>query len=304
VGGLPAELTSESETSKPHHLNSLSSGHDGRPMKMNRSWSLLSLLSFLVPLALGAEEKVHPTGYTDTPVLPNTPQWKVHDDNRPRPTVVTPAKEAGQAPSDAIVLFDGKGFAAFRKKDGGEVDKPVVNGAFAATSANKAQEGDIFTKESFGDMQLHVEWTTPNPPQSNSQHRGNSGIFIQDRYELQVLDCFNNKTYADGQAGSIYGEVPPLVNAMRPPGEWQTYDVIWVAPRFEGEKLISPARLTVLHNGVCVQASAEPFGPTGHKSVQLYKPHGDGPLRFQDHHDLPSVQYRNVWVRRLVATAK
>ncbi len=261
---------------------------------------------FLTVLAVAGAAAVpmlaqnHPTGYTDTPQLPNTPKWKVHDDNRPRPAVVTPGKTDADAPSDAVVLFDGKNFDQFRKGDGSPASKPVVDGAFAATSADKSQGGDIYTKAEFGDCQLHVEWRTPNPPQSNSQHRGNSGIFMMDRYEIQVLDCYQNKTYADGQAGSIYGEIPPMVNAMRPPGEWNTYDIVWIAPRFEGEKLVSPARVTIFHNGVCVQACAEPFGPTGHKSVQMYKAHpAKAPIRFQDHKDLPSVQFRNIWVREL-----
>ena len=261
---------------------------------------------FLTVLAVAGAAAVpmlaqnHPTGYTDTPQLPNTPKWKVHDDNRPRPAVVTPGKTNSDAPSDAVVLFDGKNFDQFRKGDGSPASKPVVNGAFAATSADKSQGGDIYTKAEFGDCQLHVEWMTPNPPQSNSQHRGNSGIFMMDRYEIQVLDCYQNKTYADGQAGSIYGEIPPMVNAMRPPGEWNTYDIVWIAPRFDGDKLVSPAKVTIFHNGVCVQAGAEPFGPTGHKSVQTYKPHpAKAPIRFQDHKDLPSVQFRNIWVREL-----
>jgi hypothetical protein len=180
------------------------------------------------------------------------------------------------------------------------VSKPVADGAFAATSTDPAQGGDIFTKQEFGDCQLHIEWQTPNPPHSNSQHRGNSGIFMMTRYEIQVLDCFENKTYSDGQAGSIYGEIPPMVNAMRPPGEWQSYDIIWEGPRFDGEKCVRPARVTILHNGVCVQHAAEPFGPTGHRNIQFYKPHPDkAPIRIQDHKDLPSVRFRNIWVREI-----
>lgn len=253
--------------------------------------------AILTPLT--AEEKVHPTGYTDTPALPNS-KWKVHDDARPRPDVVTPGKEPGAPPSDAIVLFDGKDLSKFRKADGSPVSKPIEDGSFAVTSEDKSQGGDIFTRQEFGDCQLHVEWQTPNPPQSNSQHRGNSGIFMMDRYEIQVLDCYENKTYADGMAGSIYGEIPPMVNAMRPPGEWQTYDIIWEAPRFENGELKRPAKVTILHNGVVVQHAAEPFGPTGHKSVQTYKPHPEkAPIRIQDHKDLPSVRFRNIWVREI-----
>jgi hypothetical protein len=262
------------------------------------SFSPLVLIAALM-LPAGAQEKVHPTGYTDTPPLPNA-KWKVHDDARPRPIVVAPGKTDSAAPSDAVVLFDGKDFSKFRKADGSSVSKPVTDGAFAATSTDPSQGGDIFTRQEFGDCQLHVEWQTPSPPRSNSQHRGNSGIFMMNRYEIQVLDCYENKTYADGQAGSIYGEIPPMVNAMRAPGEWQTYDIIWEAPRFEGEKCVRPARVTILHNGVCVQHAAEPFGPTGHRNIQLYKPHSDkGPIRFQDHKDLPSVRFRNIWVREI-----
>ncbi len=243
--------------------------------------------------AAEAAEKVYPTGYTDTPKLPHAP-WRVHDDERPRPVVVTPGATNDAPPADAIVLFNGKNLDAWT----GDKDKPaqwkVENGYLEVTNT-----GNIYTKQPFGSMQLHIEWMSPTPPRSNSQHRGNSGIFIADRYEIQVLDCFDNKTYADGQAGAIYGQYPPLVNAARKPGEWQTYEIVFIAPKFEGEKLVSPAYATVFHNGVLVQHHTELLGGTSHRKVGTYKAHGKAPIRLQDHNDKQQVRYRNIWVREL-----
>jgi len=141
---------------------------------------------------------------------------------------------------------------------------------------------DIWTKEEFGDVQIHLEFATPDPPHGDSQERGNSGVFLFGRYELQVLDSYQNRTYADGGCAAIYGQSPPLVNASRPPGEWQTYDVVFIAPRFKDGKLESPAYITVFHNGVLVQNHTEILGETGHKILAKYKPHGpQGPLRLR-----------------------
>ena len=272
--------------------------------------ALFSLLCIVSPAFLFAEdEKPQPVGYSDTPKLPHA-DWKVHDIDRPRPKVVTPGKTNSNAPADAIVLFDGTDLSKWhgeketindegkkrRTKDKNEPAKwKVVDGYMQVTPT-----GNIYTKESFGDCQLHIEWRSPVPTQSSSQKRGNSGIFIMDRYEIQVLDCFENKTYADGQAGGIYGQYPPLVNASRKPGEWQTYDIIFKAPRFTKDgKLESPATVTVIHNGVVVQNHSAIIGATTHKAVAKYTPHGKAPIRLQDHNDEQEVRYRNIWIRPL-----
>ena len=200
-------------------------------------------------------------GYDDTPTIPGQ-KWRVHDVNRPAPPLVTPGATAGAAPSDAIVLFDGKDLSkwAQRGPNGESIDPkwPVRDGYFETG----AKSGSMFTRESFGDVQLHVEWATPSVVSGTSQGRGNSGVILMGRYEVQVLDMYNNRTYADGGAGSLYGQWPPLVSAPRPPGEWQTYDIIFEAPRFEGDKLVKPAFVTVFWNGVLVQHRKELVGST------------------------------------------
>ncbi len=176
-------------------------------------------------------------------------KWLVHDINRPQPPVVAPGKTPGAPPSDALVLFDGKDLSRWiNAKTGGPAGWKVENG-----HAELNATGDIRTKEEFGDCQLHVEWAAPAVPKGVSQGRGNSGIYFMERYEVQVLDSYNNKTYADGSAASVYGQHPPLANACNPPGEWQVYDLIFRAPRFKDGKLAEPARVTVFHNGVAVQ---------------------------------------------------
>ena len=158
--------------------------------------------------------------------------------------------------------------------------------------------GDLRTKETFGDTQLHVEWAAPAQVRGDSQNRGNSGIFLQGRYEVQVLDSFDNPTYPDGQAGALYGQWPPLVNAVRKPGEWQSYDIVFEAPRFEGSKMVKPANLTVFLNGVLLHHRKELMGPTVHRALANYTPQpAEGPLVLQDHQQ--PVRYRNIWIRRL-----
>jgi hypothetical protein len=224
-------------------------------------------------------------GYTDTPQLPNS-KWRVHDSARPYPAVVTPG-EAAAPPSDAVVLFDGKDLSKWKG------DWKVENG-YVEVARGK---GDLTSKDEFGDCQLHVEW---NVPQAKGQGGGNSGVFLMGRYEVQVLDSFENATYADGQAAAIYGQYPPLVNASRKPREWQSYDIVFVAPRWKDGKLESPARMTVIHNGVVVHHAAEVIGQTAHRAVAKYVEHGpSGPIRIQDHGD--PVRYRNIWVRALKA---
>jgi hypothetical protein len=224
--------------------------------------------------------------------------WPIHDRNRPAPKVVTPAPAGTQAaPSDAIALFDGKDLSKWKsqKEGGGPAAWKVENGYFEVVKGT----GGIETKQGFGDCQLHVEWMAPKPPVGEDQDRGNSGVFLMGLYEVQVLDSYQAATYPDGQASAIYGQYPPLVNASRPPGEWQTYDIAFRSPRFAADgKLVKPARFTVFHNGILVQDAVEPTGPTAHKARPPYKAHADRlPLGLQDHSH--PVRFRNIWIREL-----
>ncbi|MCZ7648440.1 MAG: DUF1080 domain-containing protein [Planctomycetota bacterium] len=237
-------------------------------------------------------------GYEDTPLLPGG-KWTVHDSRRPQPPVVVPGTESSQAapgkpPSDAVILFDGTSLDGWKNKDGGPAQWKLGGGTMEVVP----KTGDIWSKQQFGDCQLHVEWRAPAELKGQSQGRGNSGVFIMGRYEIQVLDCHENPTYPDGTTAAIYGQYPPYVNACRKPGEWHVYDIVWVAPRFDGSRLVSPAFLTVFHNGVLVQYHRTLQGPTQHKRLAGYAPHESaGPLRLQDHGDL--VAYRNIWYRPL-----
>lgn len=211
----------------------------------------------------------------------------------PVPPIVTPGASAANPPSDAIVLFDGKDFSKWTGKDGAPKWN-IKDNAFTVAKGT----GDIKTKQEFGDVQLHIEWRSPSEVKGQGQGRGNSGIFLQDRYELQVLDMYNNKTYTNGQAASIYKQGPPLANAARKPGEWQTYDVVYTAPRFnEDGSLFAPAYITVLHNGVLVQNHTPIKGSTEYIGFPQYKAHGKAPIRLQDHGD--AVSYRNIWIREI-----
>jgi hypothetical protein len=236
-------------------------------------------------------------GYQTTPVIPGS-QWHVHDGERPQPKIITPGtfpsqEIAGTPPSDATVLFDGKDLSKWKSASGGEA-KWTLGEGFGAVNG-----GDVMTKDEFGpDMQLHVEWSSPVPAVGNGQGRGNSGIFFFGRYEIQVLDCYENPTYPDGQATAIYGQTPPLVNASLKPGEWQAYDIIFNGPRFKDGKLETPAYATILHNGVIVQNHTQLTGETPHQKVGEYHAHTEkGPLKIQDHHN--PVRYRNIWIREL-----
>ncbi len=209
--------------------------------------------------------------------------------------VITPGKNVGDAPSDAIVLFDGKNLDAWTTLDGKPAEWEVKDGAMTVV----LRKGDIKTKQVFGDMQLHIEWRSPAEISGQSQSRGNSGIFLQERYEIQVLDSYENETYPNGQAGSVYKQHTPLVNAARKPGEWQSYDIIYTAPRFgESGRVISPARVTIIHNGVLIQNNVEIWGPTEYIGLPVYQEHGKASLRLQDHGD-GKVSYRNIWLREL-----
>jgi hypothetical protein len=221
-------------------------------------------------------------------------RWKVHDRSRPLPPVITPAAP-GKPPSDAIVLFDGKDLSKWRNGKGGPAEWRVRDGFMEVAPGTK----DIHTEQSFGSCQLHVEWAAPDPPREKDQGRGNSGVYLMNVYELQVLDSYQNQTYADGQAGAVYGQYPPLVNASLPPGQWQNYDVVFHRPHFAADgKVLRPARITVLHNGVLVQDNITLTGPTWYMARPPYKAHPDKlPILLQDH-DQP-VRFRNIWIREL-----
>jgi hypothetical protein len=213
----------------------------------------------------------------------------------PVPRVVTPGKTPVDPPADAIVLFNGKDFSNWKSVEGSEIAWKLENNAMTVSG----KSGDIQTKQGFGDCQLHIEWRTPAEVKGNGQGRGNSGIFFMGRYELQVLDSYQNSTYSNGQAGSIYKQHIPLVNACRPPGEWQSYDVIFTAPRFNPDSTLkSQARITVFQNGVLIQNNVGLWGNTVYIGIPKYDMHRDKePLILQDHGN--AVTYRNVWVREL-----
>lgn len=213
---------------------------------------------------------------------------------QPVPRVVTPGVGSA-APSDAIVLFDGGDLSEWRHADGSPAKWTVADGAFTVAGGT----GNLRTSRSFGDVQLHIEWRAPARVEGEGQGRGNSGVFFQGQYEVQVLDSYENPTYVNGQAASVYKQHIPLVNASRPPGEWQSYDIIFRAPRFSSQgALVTPAYLTVFHNGVLVQDHAEVRGITVNRGAPYYEPHEPRlPIMLQDHGN--PVSYRNVWVREL-----
>jgi hypothetical protein len=231
-------------------------------------------------------------GFQDTPLQPDG-KWHVHDPARPQPPVVTPGNfsQMSSPPSDATILFDGTDLSHWTDRDGNPPPWTVQDGAMVSAKS------DIQSKEEFGDMQLHVEFREPTPPTGDGQGRGNSGVFLMGRYEIQVLDCYDNKTYADGATGGIYGQHPPLVNACLPPGEWQTYDIVFNVPHFGPDgQLLTPGYVTVFHNGVVVQNHQAIRGATNWKSLGKYTAHGPtGPIALQYHHN--PVAFRNIWVR-------
>lgn len=230
-------------------------------------------------------------GWAQAPV-----PWKIHDMNRPRPAKVTTSIQLpAAAPSDAVVLFGGSDVSQWRSRDGGEAGWIVKDGYMESVRGS----GYVFTRDSFGDVQLHVEWAAPVPAAGKGQGRGNSGVFLMGLYEVQVLDSDTNVTYTDGQASAIYGQHPPLANASLPAGEWQAYDIVFRRPRFRPDgSVVKPARITVLHNGVLVQDNVEIWGPTSWLQYHPYESHADKlPLALQDHGN--PVRYRNIWVREL-----
>ncbi|MHC4743862.1 MAG: 3-keto-disaccharide hydrolase [Planctomycetota bacterium] len=231
-------------------------------------------------------------GYKDTPILPWC-GYHVHDPDRPAPPKVTPGllgieEKAGTAPSDAVVLFDGTDLSKWKPSDW-----KIEKGELIAVSGNLA------TNESFGDCQLHLEWQTPNPPQGHEWDRGNNGVMLMGLFEIQIFDTYTTQLYPDGQAASVYGQTPPMVNVCRPPGKWQSYDIIFFAPVFKDGKLEKEAYVTVLHNGLLVHHNQKIYGPTGHRILPGYdKPiPGKLPLILSAHNN--PVRFRNIWIRPL-----
>ena len=248
-----------------------------------------------IGVTLKAQNQDEHLGYQDTPLIPGM-KWHVHDGLRPQPKVVTPGtfssqEKPGTPPSDAMVLFDGTDLSKW--ESGGKPAPWKIENGYAVAGG-----GSITTKEPIGDCQLHIEWSAPTPAKGSGQGRGNSGVLFFGRYEIQVLDSYQAKTYPDGQASAIYGSYPPLVNAMRKPGEWQVYDIAFTAPRFEGDKLTKPGYFTVMVNGVLVHNHAELLGTSNHRAAPAYTPHPlKGSLQLQDHGN--PVRYRNIWYREL-----
>jgi len=250
--------------------------------------SILFLTAIFATFSLSAQQP-----HAMTPEM--TQQWE------PVPPIVTPGRActtAGTAPSDAIILFDGTDLSAWvNSRNGQPAQWDVRDGVFFVNR----EVGDIQTRQEFSSFQMHIEWRIPADVQGSGQGRGNSGIFIQNRYELQILDSYNNVTYVNGQAGSIYKQTPPLVNAMRPPGEWNTYEIIYTAPTFRADGTFrTPPRITVLHNGVLIHYNTIIRGTTqfiGHPQVSE---HGAAPIRLQAHgSSMQPISFRNVWIREL-----
>jgi len=266
---------------------------------------LLALLALPVLLAAcvapppdnsAVDPAAAPVGYDDTPLLPDG--WHVHDIGRPVP----PAADARDMddllrppPEGAVVLLDGHGLQAWAAEDGGPARWELLGDGSVAVNGT----GSIRTRQAFGDCELHLEWMTPQGMTGASQARGNSGVYFMGRYEVQILDSWRNRTYADGQAAALYGQRPPDVNASRPPGFWQSYDITFRAPRFDDDgRLLSPAWATVHHNGVPVHAGVPFLGATRHREVASYGKHEAlAPLGLQDHGD--PVRFRNAWIRPL-----
>ena len=256
-----------------------------------KSLTAQTLLSGILTLTCQAAE-----GFTDTPMQPNG-KWHVHDPNRPKPPVVTPGEHFSHqapAPSDAVILFDGTDFSQWTGRND-KVDWKLENGYMETT-----RSGRIRTRDSFGDFQLHLEFATPEKVEGKGQGRGNNGVNIFGRYEIQILDSYQNETYADGMVAAMYGQQPPLKNASKPPGQWQTYDIVFEGPRWDAEgKLIKRAHITVMHNGIVVHHRKDFYGNTPYRAVGDYsRPHPPkGTIELYEHGN--PVRFRNIWIRHL-----
>lgn len=253
-----------------------------------KAFSLFCVLSLAASHQTLAQNKDYPQPPAMVPEM--TEFWT------PQPQIVTPAPcgKIPGAPSDAITLLGSNDLSQWQHDDGSAVKWNIENGVMTV----KPGTGQIRTKKVFGDCQLHIEWSAPTVVKGSSQGRGNSGVFLQGMYEVQILDNYDNETYMNGQAGSIYKQTPPLVNPIRKPGEWNSYDIIFTAPRFkEDGSLQAHGRITVLFNGVVVQNNTLILGTTEYIGLPQIRPHGDGPIILQDHGDL--VKFRNIWIRQL-----
>lgn len=260
---------------------------------MRKIGIVIFILAMFVALTVVCENKTQEGGSKNLPEQ----EWEIHDTNRPLPPTVDPGPAGPPIPppSDAIVLFDGKDLSQWESNKQGPVQWKAEEEYIEVVK----KTGGIRTIEKFGDCQLHIEWATPVVLTRKDQGRGNSGVFLMSVYEVQILDGYDNRTYADGMAGAVYGQFPPLINACRPPGEWQTYDIVFHRPHFNDQgKLTRPAMVTVFHNGILVQDHVELMGPTDHKKRPPYKAHPERmPLMLQDHGN--PVRFRNIWIRDL-----
>lgn len=270
-------------------------------IRMTTKHIVRSLISSLI--SLGTASSVFAAtqqglGYKDTALIPGT-QWHVHDGDRPQPRIVKPGEKFSHlapAPSDAVVLFDGKDLSKWQEGDGSPARWKIENGYMEVAP----RTGSIRTKDKFADFQLHLEFATPSEVKGNGQGRGNSGVLMNGIYEVQVLDCYGNKTYPDGQCGALYGQTPPLVNASKPPGEWQSYDIIFESPRWDANgKISKKANVTVIHNGIVLHHKREYLGSTPHaKNGDYNTPHApEMYIELQDHGN--PMRFRNIWVRSL-----
>lgn len=260
------------------------------------------LLATVIAAAGFAQKANNDLGYTDTPLVPGQ-QWHVHDPARPHPPTVTPGVNPGDPPSDAIILFNGKDLShwlpATQTMPTGVTIRPGLPGWKRENGYMEVVpgSGDLATKEKFGDVQVHVEFALPTSIGGSRVDRGNSGVFLQGRYEVQIFDEWDNPIYADGQIGAIYGQWPPLTNAGRKPGEWQVYDILFEGPHMDGDRVLKPAYVTALLNGVIVQNHRELLGPTVYRAAAKYiaQPAEDA-LVLQNHNS--PVRFRNIWARK------
>lgn len=264
-------------------------------MKTNLLLCLLCLFCLFVLSPFSISVNAEEPGYTDTPLIPGS-TWRVHDRDRPQPKIVEPGTGdlGATPPADAIVLFDGKNLDQWVRADGKTIEGGINNGAF-----DIVKTGQLRTKQEFGDFQLHIEWRTPEIKEGfDRMNQGNSGVFLMGLFEVQIIESRASYIYADGNAGAIYGQYPPLVNPTRKPLEWQSFDVFFTAPKFDGDTMVSPAFATVLYNGILVQNHRQILGTSQHRDIPGPYPVGEkGPLVLQNHNS--SVEFRNIWLRPL-----